>query len=72
MPKVTNSNVYGARWAIEHDADEGEFGMGKPEMDWRGQAGPLRVFKSCGKEEGRRDPRQVPPTKPISLRLSLP
>ena len=25
--------------------------MGKPEMDWRGQAGPLRVFKSRGKGE---------------------
>lgn len=37
MPKVTNSNVYGARWAIEHDADERENLGWKPEMIGEGK-----------------------------------
>lgn len=72
MPKVTNSNVYRARWTMQHDADEGEFGMGEPEMDWRGQAGPLRVFKSHGKKERKEEGRlgrHHPLAKLISLRL---
>lgn len=39
--------------------------MGKPEMDWRGQAGPLRVFKSCGKE--RKEEGTLDRCHPLSL-----
>lgn len=44
--------------------------MGKPEMDKRASwsiKGIQEPWK--GGEEGGRDPRQAPPTKPISLRL---
>lgn len=40
--------------------------MGKPEMYWRGQAGPLRVFKSRGKEE-RKEEGTLDRRHPLSL-----
>lgn len=46
--------------------------MGEPEMDWRGQAGPLRVFKSHEKEEKKEEGtlgRHHPLAKPISVRF---
>lgn len=66
MPKVANSNVYGARWAIEHDADERE-NLGWENLRWiRGQAGPLRVFKSRGKGE-RKEEGTLDRPHPLSL-----